>query len=455
MYVEDDDDIIIDKNNLYFMNDYYDDYDNNEKYIIDIGSTDMEIGVNNTNIYGNNNNNNSLDKNNYFFNKIFYTNSGKLQVTDLNEAPYRDTDYNLNRYKFFLQNNYDISNYDMSNYDDTDISDETNKINCYSNYNENDEYFDSNFKKLSFNEVEKSILKYYKPDNYFSNELDILMTYLRGQKNMFMQSKNLTERTLNLLIIPSIIFSTTLTIISPLMYLFTFGWAIVSALNGIIMFLISLIKYFKLESKVETFSNLTNQYEKLETTIELTNNKLFFMKDDEELNIIILEKIKEVENKLIDMKEYNSIFIPELIKYMFPVISHINIFSFIKKIEMYKKNMIISFTDVKNEIRYIIYLWKCKNINILLDNYKNNDDFIRDKKRLFYLLKEKERMKEELIQYKNAYIYIDEIFTREIKNAESWKNWWFVFFHCKQLKCNYNYSNPVINEYLNIIFSED
>lgn len=385
-----------------------------------------------------------------------YIENGNIKFIDIesgspigleNSLQFFDNTFETNKnLKFYLQNTYnaiDSNTFEINSYCITCDSSDDNEKKC-----------DYKYKKLTFSEVEKSISKYYKTDNIYSNELDILNTYLKGQKNMFMQSKNLTERTLNLLIIPSIIFSTALAIISPLMYLFSFGWAIVSILNGIIMFLVSLIKYFKLESKMEIYSNLTNQYEKLETMIELTNNKLFFMKDEEELNQIIMEKIKEIENRLIDIKEYNSIFIPELIKYMFPVISHINIFSFIKRIETYKKNMIISFTDIKNEIRYIIYLWKCKHINIFSDDPQNND-FIRDRNRLFYLLKEKEKMKNDLIHYKNAYVYIDEIFTKEIKNAEYWKNWWYVLFHCKQLKYKYNYSNPVINEYLKIIFSED
>jgi hypothetical protein len=53
-------------------------------------------------------------------------------------------------------------------------------------------YIDSNYqnthekkslKKLTFREVKKSINKYYEVDDKYSNELDILTTYLKGQKN--------------------------------------------------------------------------------------------------------------------------------------------------------------------------------------------------------------------------------------------------------------------------------
>jgi hypothetical protein len=69
-------------------------------------------------------------------------------------------------------------------------------------------------------------------------------------------------------------------------------------------------------------------------------------------------------------------------------------------------------------------------------------------------MKTKEKIKDELIHYKSAYRDIDEIFTREIKNAESIKNWFRIIFLCKINKVNYQYTNPVINNYLKVIFDE-
>ena len=53
------------------------------------------------------------------------------------------------------------------------------------------------------------------------------------------------------------------------------------------------------------------------------------------------------------MKEGSNVLIPEYIKTIFPIITHINIFSFIKKTENYKKQLIIQFRDIKNEIKYV------------------------------------------------------------------------------------------------------
>lgn len=304
------------------------------------------------------------------------------------------------------------------------------------------------FKKLTFEEVEKSLSKYYDFDNNYSNEMDILITYLKGQKNMYIQSKNLSQRTLNLLIVPCILLTTSLTIIAPLMNRLAFGWAIMSSLNAIITLLISLIKYFKLESSTEIYFNLTNQYDKIETSMEFTNNKLFFTKNKKEQKKIFIERIGYIEKKLIDIKETNYIFIPEMVKMMFPIISHVNIFSFIKKTENHKKNLINQFKDVKNEMRYIIYKCKLKKIDILECENIKNTEIARYKNRLTLLFGVKEKIKNDLIHYKNAYNIIDEIFTREIKNAELVKNWWYVFLFCRPLKYPYKYTNPIVEEML-------
>jgi hypothetical protein len=48
----------------------------------------------------------------------------------------------------------------------------------------------SSFKKKDYNEIENSLCKYYDNDNKYSSKLDILITFLKGQKNIFLQSKS-------------------------------------------------------------------------------------------------------------------------------------------------------------------------------------------------------------------------------------------------------------------------
>lgn len=296
------------------------------------------------------------------------------------------------------------------------------------------------YKKLSYSEVEVMLSKYYNNENKYSSELDILVTYLKGQKTLYNYSSRITKRKLGLLTIPALLFTAALAVFAPFMENVKRGAIVISILNGLITLLISTINYLKLESSSEMYLYMANKYEKLQVMLELSSNKLAFITNEKDQNKLVLEKIKELENKLYEIKESNSILIPNELRKIFPVIYHINIFSFIKKIETSKKNLITKFKDVKNEIRYIMY--KLNNLNI----YENN----REKNRLEYLVKIKDKIKAELQNYNNAYDSIDTLFTIETLYGEGHTSlFWYPFY---KTKINENIEkNPVVNDYLQFI----
>ena len=219
------------------------------------------------------------------------------------------------------------------------------------------EHNDRKFKKLTYEDVEKSISKYF-VNNKLSNEFDLLITFLKGRKNIYVQSKNLIQFYSNILNITMIVITASIAVFGPIIYEYTWSIYLISALNSIIAILISLANYLKFETIVDNFLCISNQYQKMETTTELTSNKLYFLKSEKEKNKLIIRKIEFIEEKLKDINEVYKMIIPELIKKVFPVISHINIFTFIKKIETYKSNLIMNLRNVKNEIRYIMFKWE-------------------------------------------------------------------------------------------------
>lgn len=370
----------------------------------------------------------------------------------------KDSFYLDKRDSFHLDKG-DSSNRDRDRDRDRDSSKDSNSVKEEKSKHYNSGRRNSrkiHFRRLSFNEVEKSLDKYYNlENNKYSSEFDIMLTYLKGQKNIYTQSKNIANIQLNILFIPSLVLTASITIFAPIMNNYDWAGILISVCNALLTLTISLINYLKLQSNVDMYFNLASQYDKLETSIEITSNKLFFIEKDTDQNEMVLQKIQYIETKLTEIKESNPILIPELIKRIFPVISHINIFSFIKKIETYKKKLIIKFRDIKNEIGYIIYKWKQKEINIFQDMPNPTAEFIREQKRFFFLLKIKEKMKDELIHYKNAYGYIDDIISKEIRSAESYKVWWLAIICGKNNKLYNKYTNPVIQSILNIIFFEE
>ena len=314
------------------------------------------------------------------------------------------------------------------------------------------------FHNLTYQEIEDSLDKYYQDaDTKYSSELDIMITYLKGQKNLYIQSKNTSQYKLNALLIPSLLITGAITIFAPFIQRYSWSGGFISGLNAITIMLISISNYLKLESAVLTFYHTANQYDKLETSLEFVSSKMLFTQDPVEKSRIVLEKIQEIEKKVVEIKEWNPLFVPEEVRALFPIICHINVFSFIKRMEVFKKNLVLKFKDVKNEIRYIMYQLRKE---ISHSDAANNQ---RKLARLTFLLEVKEKIKEEFIHYKTAYGYIDELFTKEIKNALAYnsnqyklKKWLFSWFLSQQQKQQQQHEptgNIIIDKYLHYISS--
>lgn len=293
------------------------------------------------------------------------------------------------------------------------------------------------FRPLTFYEVEQVLDKYYYDDESkeaAAGELDILITYLKGQKNLHMQSKMVCENWLNALLIPTLLITAAITIFAPFIQTYAWSGGFISGLNASTGFLISLVKYLKLESSVEMFHHTVNQFDKLETSVEFTTSKLMFVLDTTEKSRLVLEKIQEIEKKVSEIKEWNSQLIPSAVVRVFPVICNLNIFSFIKRVESAKRGLVAKFKDVKNEIRFIEF----KTMQSPTSSPPKNDKYLR---RLEYLNEVKEKMKEELIHWRQAYCHIDQIFTREIQFAQKTTTW-------RRPLLPLTTSNPVVDRFL-------
>jgi hypothetical protein len=198
------------------------------------------------------------------------------------------------------------------------------------------------------------------------------------------------------------------------------------------------------------YLQMANHYDKLETSLELTNSKLMFLEKEKEKKTLVLNKIKDIEKKMNEIKESNKTLIPEEVKIIFPIICNINIFSFIKKIEIYKKNLIIKFKDVKKEIGYILH--------------HNSADLplgTKEQNRLQFLYQVRDKIKNEFIDYRNAYGYIDDLFTKEIKCAETKKNnilsyyCYCLFYTNASATIKTRGVNPIVDKYFDFIFVDE
>ena len=104
------------------------------------------------------------------------------------------------------------------------------------------------FKKYTYKEIEKEINdNYFDEKEYYSSALDILATYLRGQKLIYMESKTYCEIRLNCLMMPSILLSTAATVLASLINEYVWGAYLIAGINGIIAFLLAVVNYLKLD----------------------------------------------------------------------------------------------------------------------------------------------------------------------------------------------------------------
>ena len=349
-----------------------------------------------------------------------------------------------------------------------------------------DEYLERGgvrYKKLSFSTVKRQINSAYEQDavHRYSSALDILASYLKGQKIIYMESRSTTVKRLNRLMLPGIFLSAAASVIQAPVQCTQYGDVILAGISAFVAFLLGLVNYLKLDAAAEAHKISSHQYDKLQSSVEFQSGQVLLFSHPslvgenverqwkesrrairhscphpltsiverrrwiaekerrqlEEMRTEQLEAEKElvkrtrasiehVEEKIEEIKETNQFVIPRCIRHQYPRIYNTNVFSLIKKIDDYRLKVLTDLRNVKNDLRYI---------EAAKEQSVEPTDLMHAGKGKQELFDMKKDLVDTILYLNTAFSVIDRMFQQEVINAEIERRYWFRFLLIRCLTC--------------------
>jgi hypothetical protein len=252
---------------------------------------------------------------------------------------------------------------------------------------------------------------YNKKTNY-SLVCDMIALYLKGQKALYTEAKTYCELRLSYIMLPSIFIAAACGVLAPVLKDMTYGTTIISSLNGFTAFLLAVVNYLKLDAKAEAHRTAAYKFDKLQSRLVFSSGRFLFIGgEDEELKKLI----NDAENSVAEIKETDQFILPESVRYNFPMLYGINVFTEIKRIQNEEMMLTQQLTDLYNET------YKVEQKLKTLEKAGKSDKELEKKLELLTISHKK--CLDKITDQKSRYQIIDQAIEDELRHASRrcWK----------------------------------
>ena len=226
----------------------------------------------------------------------------------------------------------------------------------------NNDILKKTYEKVRSVNIEKDIISFRDfiqkvKDNYWgprisnSLTLDLFAIYLNAQKVLYIESKEHCENTLHWLMLPAIFISIASSVISLGLKGYDYGGLIVAALTAFDTFLLSIISFTKLDAKAEAHKTSSYRFDKLQVKCQFYSGKALLLGSvNDDITSEVKAFVETIEKQIDDIKDSNQFIIPAIIRYRYPTIYSVNIFSEVKRIKTEEKLFYNSLHRIYNKL---------------------------------------------------------------------------------------------------------
>ena len=168
-------------------------------------------------------------------------------------------------------------------------------------------YGNIKYRKLSYETVQQRINATYDQDivHRYSSALDVLASYIKGHKIIYMESQSYMTQYLNYIMFPAIFVSAVSAVIQGPFQCNKNGELILASLSAFVAFLLSIVNYMKLDAKSEAHKISSHQYDKLQSFVEFQSGQVLLFSDPTLSKASVTQEITR-EKRDIDTL-YNSV----------------------------------------------------------------------------------------------------------------------------------------------------